>query len=461
MPEPLSPDQLSTRNAERSAVIGFEISAYGADLEKVAIGLGFPFKYPDGLVLPGTILRPKTEAEWDAFAWNPPSWVDPSTPPDPRVPSKPSWVDLFVGLQLYEIKQLSFGSRPNDPGAVLLGHADAIANAAISHSGAASDVHVGEGIGHMPALIHLGAKAKSAGEAWPPTVLRDVSGKHVDIWTDVEAEELLDQVARNKNHAESARNLVYNKGIVYLNDAFDEHGGLDVSASDEDKLTARMNAAEQFRHFAEHLPTHYAQALKDVEAKAGELPTDDLPRAKRTLIRQLEADAMRKIKDIRGAVSQQRIDMRAACRDMERAEDEVAQHQMFGHLMIQRANDLAGAKRQYEIAKPKVENVKPFRVPEFRQTGTTAKIPVNRVAFTQREYLVTVYQTPLPNSVVAADWGLTSFDGSVTKVRETDDEVDYKLVLTGNVPVTFTCVARNVCGPNRLSVVLTPPAENE
>ena len=460
MLEPLSPTDLSTRVAEFRYAITFTVQRYGVDLEKVAIGLGFPFKYPTGPVPPGVIFRPKTEAEWHTFPWNPFSW-DPLAEPDPRIPAKMPWADLLVGLQLYEIKQLSFGTKPNDPGHKLLGHADAIANAAISHSGAASDVHVGEGIGHMPALIYLGAKAKSAGEAWPPTVLRDVGGKHVDIWTDVEAEELLDQVARNKNHAESARNLVYNKGIVYLNAAFDEHGGLATTASDADKLTARMNAAEQFRHFAEHIPAHYAQALKDVEAKAGELPEDDLPRAKRTLIRQLESDAMRKIKDIRGAVSQQRIDMPPACRDMGDAEDKVAEQEQVGALQILRADTVDDAKRQYDIFKARIENVKPYRVPEFRTTGHTTNFPTPKAKFAQREYALTVWQPPLPVGVVAVIWGFSSLDATVTKVRQTDNEIDLKIVLTGNKAVSIAFDSYNICGHNRFTLTLEPPAEDE
>ena len=369
----------------------------------------------------------------------------------------------FSEIILWHKNYLVEAFNPLGASARLNDRTDAVANAPAAHSDFASPLHAGNGINRVAAMIHAIDQAATAGVRWPVHVLRhtDPALGEARMHTPRQAREFVTPLAKAKNRAENASNICAAHLAKIEARMRDETGGLGDTATDQQRIDKRFEALEEYEAYVEDLDTHFAAALKVVDALDDTLPEDDLPLAQEKLIGWLEGDATGKIKYIHGARTQQGMDIPPACRDMANAIEKVGVIKGLGVLHIERADDLDEAERQYDIFKARIENVKPYRVPEFRTTGHTTPFPTSKAKFKARTYKITVYQPPLPDSVVAASWGLTSFNGSVKKVRMTDDEIDYELTLTGDVAVTFVCAAANICGRNRFSITLEPPTENE
>ena len=405
---------------------------------------------------------PVTKERWDAYQYNPPEFVIHPAPLDfderEDVRPKPTWQEILLAAAEYKFETVHEDQVKQAAGE----EAAKVSAAPVDHSQATGDVHIGsgDGISHMSAIIHLNDMAGNAGEHFPPAVMRQTDGGRVDMLTPDEGAELLTKTARQKNRAESAKNIMVNRGLGLLATIRDPNGGLDATATDEAKLTARETAAAAYADMTgfETRAKHYAAALKEVDDAATSLPPD-LGRAKKVLIVRLEAAAMGHIRYLRGIASQQGIDYPAACDDAERAERRVSEEEKVGELQILRQDSNADAERQYQIAKAKIENVKPTRVPEFHLKGHATALPTGRATFQKRRLEITVKQPPLELGAVAVDVGLTSFDGSATKTRMTNDEIDLVLALNGDKAVTFVMIARNICGPNRIEIKLSPPPD--
>ena len=398
------------------------------------------------------------ESAWRALPWRHlPSLLVGRSPPHPDFDPKPSFDSIYQWSKGWRISQ--FGSDIASVG--LNDRMDATANAPAAHGDFKSPLHAGNGINRVAAMIHAIDQAASAGVRWPVHVLRHTDATHGEarLHTPRQAKEFVTPLAKAKNRAENASNICAAHLAKIEARMKDETGGLGETATDQQRIDKRFEALEEYEAYVEDLDTHFAAALKVVDALDDTLPEDDLPLAQEKLIGWLEGDATGKIEYIHGARTQQGMDIPPACRDMENAIKKIGVIKGLGVLHIERADDLDEAKRQYDIFKARIENVKPYRVPEFRTTGHTTRFPTGKAKFKARTHKITVYQPPLPDSVVAASWGLTSFNGSVKKVRMTDDEIDYVLTLTGDVAVTFVCAASNLCGRNRFEITLEPPEE--
>lgn len=401
-----------------------------------------------------------TAALWDQYEWTHyRKWNSEGDAfdliEDPRATTpKPSWGQVVRTVRLWIIE----GTTGNHARQAIRGKAVEIASAPLRHALTEHNLHVGAGIDHMSSLVHLLDEAKNAGANWPLAIMRDTAHEPVHMWLEEEAQELVGPLTRAKNRAESASNLLRGRAEKLVAIIRDPNGGLAAGATDDEKFAARDKAQTDYDDIHRNIEKHFASALVEADELADGLPPE-LPRAKRRLIRDLEAASMRQIKALKAAVSQQGVDLPPACDDMEDAEKKVARQQRVGLLAIKGADDIAEAKREYEIAKAKIDAVRALNVPTFHVLGHSAALPTGMARFAQRSITVTVRQRDLEIGKLVVNVGLTSFAMSVRRVRKTDDVIAYELTLTGDDPVTATFQAENLCGYSRLSLTLAPPAD--
>ena len=246
-----------------------------------------------------------------------------------RSPS-PSWRDLQTWERDYQIDLLSSTGNLEYISGIVKDARDTILRMPVTHPvDGEKEIDAGGGIAHMPALAYIAHRSSHAGVLHPRVVLRGSDGGTTDLWHEAETHDFLESMASYTNHIESGRNVVEER-IGEL---------LSVAASDTATVDERRRALDDAHALT--VPSTLDTAILD-EARSMVDP-DGLPkgleRVKSVLVGRLEAVAMRRVKFIRGAVSQQRIDMKPACQDMGSAENRVANEEMKGQIEIERAGD--------------------------------------------------------------------------------------------------------------------------
>ena len=197
---------------------------------------------------------------------------------------------------------------------------------------------------------------------------------------------------------------------------------------------------------------------------------EDLDRAKGVLIERLEAHAMGRIKFLRGAVSQQRIDMQAACNDMETDEKSIALEEMVAQLEIMAAETVEEAKKEFDLGVLKINAVKAGRVPEFFNAADNEKFIVPVVTLNVATLTVLAKQPPMPQGRVAmvaqalpvfVEGSPLPFAATAT-VSKVPDKTDSKavLVVQAGTAGRFKLRAGNICGFTEIEIILVPPTDD-
>ena len=411
-------------------------------------GLSLPHGFNPGASFP----TPVTEkSHWDAYQWNPPehSTLADHQTPDLHASPKPTWDELLAAQEAITSAELRGDTDRILQYTVENTRRKITENVAVKVGD--RSIHVGEGIDHMTALLQMVEHANEAGARIPKVSLRDENHELKDHWTQSALRDVLQAVTARENAVENAHNKVM----------ADYHRSAKVRDDPEQPIRERLIAASICKILAESYPTDLESEIEAYDPK--ELPTD-LEERKAKQTEHLEADALAHVNMIRGALTRQRLSLPPACDDMANAEKKVAREQMFGQLQIMRADDVAEVDREYKIAKSKIESVKAVKVPEFRPTGGDSRIPSNRITFKLNSLNLSVIQEAidgLPLGRVAVDSSVDSLShGDIRFVRKTDNQIDMVLSRHGTHTAIFVVVGRNLCGFNRMTIVLQPPAED-
>lgn len=277
-----------------------------------------------------------TQEDWEKVKWNPPEgtrWEN--HPKDPDADPRPPWSKVVATHRL-----LTFRGGVTDSGRALSAAedigVDAFANSRVPIDG--HPLHVGGGIARMPALSYLAEAATLAGSPLHRAVLRRTDGEPVHLWTEASVRQLVGPLSQNRNLAENARNVI---ASTFQRDQAifeDENGGLDASATDDEKFDAREAALARFQANV----ARYGELLAAAVAELSD--PDSLPRdlitAREVFVERLEARAMARTKEIMKAASQQGVDRGFSCVDEERAAREIARQCVLGAIEIERAEDV-------------------------------------------------------------------------------------------------------------------------
>ena len=213
----------------------------------------------------------------------------------------------------------------------------------------------------MPAAIHLLSAGADAGVHHPRMVMRN--GDHVtgELWTRKHAEELLNALAARTNWVESAKNALVARYRTefsaltagYVVGKIPTQAELDTNKAKFDELLARLTPEKIEAEFRAEM-----DKLADETALPGDFDT-----ARDVLIERLEATAMRRVKEIKGVVSQQGVDLPSSCADEDKAVTEVAKLQRLGAISLRNAADAAALKIAYDDAVEVIGAVSPLNTP--------------------------------------------------------------------------------------------------
>ena len=265
------------------------------------------------------------ETDWESTNWNPAlgtSYHDPNASP------KPTWEDVVRYIKLSEVDDAGIDGSLY---AELAGDErdfsvrERRASFATAPTGDPT-LHRGDGIEHMPALIHLSGDAMRAGQVLPNVVLRTVGHERHLLHTEEAVHEFIGESARHRNALESVKNELMRP---YLRErAIFRDEGVD--------LDVRYQAGQRMLDLANGYHEALIQGIALFDSHA--LP-DDLPTLQAVLIERLEGVATGHQKSLKGALTQQAIDNWAACVDMDAALTEIAKRCVLGIIEIEAAAD--------------------------------------------------------------------------------------------------------------------------
>ena len=319
------------------------------------------------------------------------------------------------------------------------------------------DIYAGAGLEHMPAAIHLLSAGADAGVHHPRMVMRN--GDHLtgELWTRAHAEELLNALAARTNRVESAKNaLVAHYRLEYAALAagapvgkIPSQADLDANKAKFDELLARLTP--------EKIEAEFAAKMAELADEAA-LPAD-LATAREVLVERLEAAAMRRVKEIKGARTQQGVDVPATCLDMANALEEVSQASALGIQAVEAADDIAAAAAAFDAAVAKIEAVTPLNVPEWEHAEATIL-----------GHELTVRARHPAGQNIAGDvsftfWAVSDGNGDplvlereITRPGGGAVQMTIKLRQGIVYPVTMQIGARNLCGPSTLDLDIDDPS---
>lgn len=437
-----------------------------------------------------------SEEAWNAHQYNPSEYrlelyPDPDTSPDVR--PKPTWDELRRAAKFWPLIRHGFGHaetvsyRLREPLA-------AVGNAPVGHSFAGSDVHVGGGVDHMGYLIHHRAASYGAGQEWPLAIMSEIEGGELQIWTGNEAAELLNLVASNRNRAESAANIVRARlaGLELI--VYDEDGGLDPSATEDEKFEARETASNEWRAIVTDIAPHFHAALVHVDARASTLPTD-VSRARAVLVARLSAYANRRRNRVIAVAEAADAYLPPACIEQDRATQAISAARQQGVIALHRAADIAGMENAYAIAIAALNRIQVLNTPIFQDLdgnsppvddGTDAtiyEVDYEHVAADDEHDVVTVSAinptSNLDGDRTVEELGHVAFTALEQERVNSRELWTLAMALVPNLPTTsqsaklqyqgtglppevsdVMLVARNNCGPAALHVrVRTVPPD--
>ena len=392
----------------------------------------YTFDFPDRQAKP-------TSEWWEGLSWN------------ENLPPKPSWEVALRAWSYTETQQhLYYRHHISEV-------ADYFATQPITHALSMAGVHVGKGLEHMPAAIHIVEASTSAGQSHPRMLLRNVDDQPVDIWTEGHARALLGDLATRTNIVESAKNKLRLKYKPLTDALYRERDGTIPTAAELAELETKAAALKKAFEPAA-IEREFQAVMAELSSDA--LP-DDLPLAKSVLIGRIEAAATGQQKALKGAFTQQAIDNWAACVDQDTALAEIAKQCALGTIEIDRTATIEAAKVAFATAKAAVEAVTALNTPHWRVNGTLiAKARPSLQEISGRTVAIRAEQPAGKNieGNVALTVKVVAGTATVTLNTLTPPAYQYSVAIPDDATeaVELECVARNLCGPSKLKVRLTP-----
>ena len=297
-------------------------------------------------------------------------------------------------------------------------------------------IHTGAGLGHMTGLLQMVEHSNTAGQNIPKIVLRNTKGNTNTIHSQTDIRTILEIVANNENIIESCHNEVMS-----------EHQKETLKWQDSSlPFETRKVAAEAARQILINYKTLLQNKIANFDPEA--LPTE-LPELKAVLIERLEATALKHIKYLRGVSTQQGIDLPATCPESATAEQSIASFVYKGALLINRAEDVATAKRFADLYKGNIRKVKVANSPFFTLLSQSAPLgSLHSVRGRSVSLLVKQLSTQPPDALQVA-----VAKGAATLSLDKTAPHQLKITLTATTAGSVELEARNLCGPTKQVVI--------
>ena len=386
-----------------------------------------------------------TQAEWEAYSWNPPDGID---EPDPAASRKPTWDEMVTGyrhtvlnghkfLHQYPISQLSK-------------HRTALTDAATINLDGES-LYVGAGLDHMTGLLQMVEQANNAGELCPYIVMRDGEQNEKRIHRGSQIRGILKATAARENAVESAHNIVMTEYYAKAKIRDDETQTLDdreaaATAAQEvlDNYSTKLHLLASSGRFAESRWPDRRHSVEETKAYAVEY---------------LEAAAMRKIKDLQGYTTNQGMMLHPSCFDQAKAIEEVAVWLQKGLILINKQNFSSGARGWALWHEEKIEAVEIINTPVFKIN----QLAPSTNAYPLSKLLVSADHpddTEIPGEVDIVDIKLTKgkLINGFPKYHSTSGKTKHEaeIQIDPSQPARVVVRARNICGVSRLIINMEP-----
>lgn len=427
------------------------------------VGVVLPYGFTPGSRMDGGITVIKTEQEWTEYQWNPPEYLkERYEQADARASGKPSWSDVIIAIQYGRIDD-----RTIDAEQILSGlyYADGVSKTLNDWKEEVKDkfvdrnpVYVEGGLGHIGSLLQMVEHSNEAGADLSHVVVRNDKQRQMSIWRQGDLREILADTARRENIVESAHNIVMEKYYVEAGIRDDENNS----------LNNREEASEKALGIIQNYETNIKLAMATYDPDS--LPPD-LPTLKDVLQERLEAAAMRKVKELKGAATNQGVLAEPSCVDQETAVKTISTECAKGVLAILAAEDTDEAKSEFDDAVEAINRVTPINTPHWRISGRdvsgganppTYLVTGNSVEITAKqpnadiEGRTTIRRIP---TVVSKLTGEPVEHTKVVRKNATQSlwhEVDVTLPMGTTEEVLITVFASNVCGESKIVVALSP-----
>ena len=391
-----------------------------------------------------------TEEVWDRIEWNPYRIGIDQWATDSSADPKPTWNELVSYMRTWQLNDRVEKEHRNSAVSNRIKIArDVQLSGPTAHPLHTDGIHSGEGLTHMPALIHLSSRATLAGDTHSRMVMRAADQSLVEMWTNDHRDALLLAESERTNLVESARNVIASllepDRVLFMDETKPE---ADRQAA-LDRVLAALEPAT--------LDASMAKVMASLADKTA-LPKD-LSTAKTVLLERIEAATMAKIKDMRGVVSQQGIDRRAACDDAENAEKKVSQAAGIAAVVIEAAETIEAAQTAFDAGVAEIKRVVPLNVPEWQYPVGTPLQGDTLTVWAKTCSLKAVQPDGVPGIVAAGALLVPNDDGSRSpgsvRVSRASNDVDIELTGHEGGVATFQLTARNICGPaSTLKVLL-------
>ena len=300
-----------------------------------------------------------------------------------------------------------------------------------------------EALSRMASVSYMAQASGLAGGTFPRVVLqhRD-TGNPLHVWLSRDAHQVLTQQARVENEVEGAKALIKHE-LETL-----EAIVLDTDADLEDRAQAEKKIEHIWRNYSDHVDKN-RKKVSSLE----EWPTD-LETVKEKALELLEGAAMGHIKYLKFAISQQGSDLPPACTDADDAEKKVAAAEKNAALLVAVAADVSAAKSAYNAGVEAIRAVKAVNTPAFTNPGGVVLGDKHNVV--GKSVVLTAHQPEgVPGGAVII---VNSTPGGVGLADHSVNPPTLTLSLDEGrtEPLTFVAYARNICGPTRIEVTLSP-----
>ena len=390
-----------------------------------------------------------SEREWNDMRWNPLPGSS-RTIPDPTADPKPSWSQViawFRDMNLERHLQLEEGFIP---GVSKEARNNALDSKIALHN---EKVHVGEGISHMSGLAHMVEHANLAGESIPHILLRNEASQLRSLWLQADVRTLLYNVVTRQNHIEAAHNILMGRHAALIAEARDKSNSIEVREQKKAEVLA-------FRQQYEKL-----LAVEMEKYDPDTLP-EDIPTLRALYDERIEGVATERFADIKNSRTQQGVDLDPSCIDQAKASEKISVAKQLAQINLDRATTKEAITKAYNDGVAIIRAVEVENVPVFTVADTGVEV-VSNTHFNLSTLRLKVDHpagttAPIPGAVAAGGgwWpseGLAGRGKVVTAAQEGESHVFVTLTVDGNTATRFRLLARNLCGPKQIYVVLTPP----
>ena len=305
---------------------------------------------------------PITEEAWNLFPWNPPPQLS-VTEPDPSASPKPSWEDVVSEAAVYDYYYVRPYSLQNATEKLI----EDEAARPIAHQRAKGLLDVGQGINRMAAMIHRASETLVAGKEWHKAIVVEDEGQDTfSIETPKEAQELLDNLARVKERADSAGSLFYSNARRLYNILRDPAAGLPDTATLEEKIAARQKAGSDLQDLLGNPEPAYREALHNYDRLVNELP-DDLDRRREVFAVRIGVEANRRANFVKNVSEGQDAFLPATCADQEASLQAISRARQHGLIVLANADTAQGMQDAYDEAIIGISGVPVFNSPRWTQ----------------------------------------------------------------------------------------------